>query len=94
MLSRPTQSVPGGFLLVFFGVLFLIASGLAGYAGYLVFYREVMEGNETVYSYRYLFLGSGLLLLLSVASIYWGIKLAIKVGPYDTRSPREPRLKF
>lgn len=38
--SRPTKSMHGGFLLVFFGILGWIYSLLAGYAAWLVWHRQ------------------------------------------------------
>lgn len=93
-MSRATQSVPGGFLFVFFGLFALIFSGLSGYAGWLVFQKEAMRGQETGYSYWMLFTGSGAGLILAFALICYGIRMARQVPPYDTRDPKEPSLKF
>lgn len=94
MLPTPTQSTPGGCLLVFFGLLSMLISGMAGYAGYLVHHREVVEHVDTGYSTLPLFGLCGVLLLIGAALVIWGTRLAWRVGAYDTRDPNEPRLKF
>ena len=94
MYLDPTQSTPGGFLFVFFGGLLLVAAGLSGYAGYLVYDNEVTQGIQTEYGYLQLFGITGVLIVAALALIWWGLKLALAVGPYDIRDPKEPALKF
>ena len=91
---RATQSVQGGFLFIVLGLFALIYSGLSGYAGWLVFQKEVIQGQQTEYDFRLLFGQSAIGLFLTVFLTYFGFKLSLKVPPYDTHDPKEPNLKF
>jgi len=81
-MQSPTKLLPGGFLLVFFGILGLVFTGLAGYAAWLAFHKEVIEKQVIPYHYGYL-LGAGIFgLITSVFLIYFGIKLSWEVPNY------------
>lgn len=89
-----TQSAPGGFLFVFFGLLAWVFAGLAGYVAWLVHQREEIQRQVTSYSY-------GLYCALSISGfltglllIVIGMKLALRTGAYDSRDPKEPSLKW
>ena len=91
---RATQSIPGGFLLIFFGLLAWAFAALAGYAGWLVYQREELLHEPTEYSYNlYFSMGAGGL-LVGVLLVYWGLKQAWRTPPYDTRDPNEPGFKW
>ncbi len=77
-MQSPTKLLPGGFLLVFFGLLGLVFTGLAGYAAWLAFHKEVIEKQVVSCSYGYL-LGAGIFgLIVSVLLIYFGIRLSLQ----------------
>jgi len=94
MPPSPTQSVPGGFLLVFFGTLSLIYSGLSAYAAWLVYHKEYIEKQPTEYSFIGLSLGALCGLLIATTLIYIGLRMAFYVGSYDTHDPKQPSVKF
>lgn len=94
MYPTPTQSVPGGFLLVFFGLLALVFAGLAGYAGWLACQTDDFTDAEKSKALWTFFGLSGTGLLIGISLISFGIRLAWKVGPYDNRDPKEPMLKW
>ncbi len=87
MLGPPPidRAVPSGCILGFFGVLALIFSGLSGWAGWRVFESEFMRHQDTAYSYGWLFAGSGAGLVAGAALLYYGGKLAMLTGAYETR---------
>lgn len=92
--SRPTKSMPGGFLLVFFGILGWIYALLAGYAAWLVWHRKFVEQHPVDPDPVHLILQSGAGFLIGLLLICWGLRLARSVPPYDTNDPKEPSLKF
>ena len=69
----------------FLGVLALIFSGLSGWAGWIVFEIEVNGHQDTAYSYGWLFAGSGAGFVAGAALLYYGGKLAMLTGAYETR---------
>ena len=94
MYAHPTQSVPGGFIFVFFGVLSWIYSGLAGYASWLVFHRHYIEHKPVDHNLSSLAFQTGIGFIVGLLLIYFGLRMASKVAPYDTRDPKEPFIKF
>ena len=89
-----SQSVPGGFLFVFFGVMSWVYSGLAGYASWLVFHKQLIEHKLVDHSLSSLVIQAVVGFIVGLLLIYFGLKLALKVAPYDTRDPKEPFIKF
>jgi ABC-type sulfate transport system permease component len=94
LLPSPTQSVPGGFLLVFFGVLFLVASALAGYASWLDYHKIYLEHQATEYSLTSLLLCFAATLVVGLGLVIFGLRMAMDTGPYNTHDPKEPGVKF
>lgn len=94
MLPRPTQSVPGGFLFVFFGLLAMVFTILAGYATWLIYQKEFIDQQPTEHNFLGWMLTTSLGLLTAIALIYFGLRMAYHTPPYDVRDPQEPRLKF
>jgi ABC-type sulfate transport system permease component len=94
MFEQPTQSTPGGFLLVFFGVLSWIVSGLAGYASWLIYQKRYIEHVKTEYSLTSVLVTSIVAFIIGIVLIVIGLRMAWSVGPYDTHDPKEPWLKF
>jgi hypothetical protein len=92
--NRPTKSMPGGFLLVFFGILGWIYSLLAGYAAWLVWHRQTSDHPVTDQDPMHLLLQSGSGFLIGLLLIWWGLRLARSVPPYDTNDPNEPSLRW
>jgi hypothetical protein len=92
--SSPTKSIPGGFLLVFFGILGWIYSLLAGYAALLVWQRQSAGHPVTDHDPMHLMLQSVSGFLIGLLLIWWGLRLARTVPPYDTNDPKEPTLKW
>jgi ABC-type sulfate transport system permease component len=90
----PTQSTPGGFLFVFFGVLFLVASALAGYAAWLDYHKIYIEHQVTAYSLTSLLVCFAATLVVGLGMVVFGLRMALQTGPYDTHDPKEPGLKF
>ncbi len=79
---------------MFFGLLALVFAGLAGYAGWLAYQTDFfadVEKPKAVWTFSGL---SGTGLLIGIGLIYFGIRLAWKVGPFDSRDPKEPMLKW
>jgi len=81
-------------LFVFFGVLVLVFSGLAGYASWLVWRKEHVEHQITDYSLTTLLICTGLSLIAAILLIGIGIRTASRTPPYDTHDPNQPNLKF
>jgi hypothetical protein len=94
MLPRPTQSVPGGFLFVFFGLLALVFSGLSAYASWLIYHRHYVEHQLTGCNLTSFLIATGLGLFCAIFLIYFGLRRAFRTSPYDTRDPKQPNLKF
>lgn len=91
--SGPTKSMPGGLLLVFFGILGWIYALLAGYAAWLVCQRE-SAGHPVDQDPMLLMLQSFGGFLLGLLLIWLGLRMARSVPPYDTNDPKEPSLKW
>lgn len=93
-MPHPTQSVPAGFLVVFFGMLALVFSGLCGYASWLVYQKEFIQHQPTDYSLTQLLLGTVGGLSVACTMIVLGLRMAYRTAPYDTRDPKQPNVKF
>jgi hypothetical protein len=94
MSVHPSQSTPAGCVAGFFGLLSLGVSGLSGYAAWLRFTATPeIQGSRAGHTALLVacclvaLLVGGLLLKL-------GLRWALAVGPYDTRDPKEPRMKW
>ena len=94
MLGSPTKSVPGGFLLVFFGLLALIFAGLAGYAGWLAYQTDFFTEAEKPKAVLTFCCISGTGLLVAILLGYCGLRMAAKVELYDPNDPKSPNLKW
>jgi len=93
MPLTPTQSVHGGFLVVFFGILAFLFSGLSAYVAWLV-YQKNQETQAIDYSSSsFVYASSGGFLLGLILTVI-GLRMAMKTGSYDTRDPKEPMIKF
>ena len=90
----PTQSTPGGFLFVFFGILSWIVSGLAGYASWLIYKKQYIQHMEVEYHLRPVLITAIVAFLVGLALIVIGIRMAWRTESYDTHDPKEPMLKF
>lgn len=93
-MPSPTQSVPGGFLLVFFGILALVFSGLCGYASWLVYQKECVQHQPTEYSLTQLLLLTAAGFVVACAMIAVGLRMAYRTAPCDTRHPAQPQVKW
>ena len=94
MFDQPTQSAPGGFLFVFFGVVSWILSGLAGYASWLIYHKKYIEHAKVDYNLAPVLVMSAVAFFVGMILIVIGLRMAWSVGAYDTRDPEEPWLKF
>lgn len=93
-MPSPTQSIPAGFLVVFFGILALLFSGFCGYASWLVYEKEQILHQTTEYSLTQLLLGTVVGFVLAGVMITLGLRMAYRTAPYDTRDPKQPHVKF
>lgn len=93
-MSRPSQSIPFGFLIVFFGLLAFVYSCVAGYVAWLVWSKPVAERLADHPSLVPLLARSGLGFMIALGLIWYGLHLALRTAPYDTRDPDEPSIKF
>jgi hypothetical protein len=93
-MPTPTQSVAGGFLFVLLGLLFLVGSPVAAYAGWVVYQKEAVGGQLTGKNCNLLFCWSGVSFLIALFLISFGIRLAWKVGQFDSHDPKEPHVKW
>jgi hypothetical protein len=93
-MPQPTQSVPGGFLVVFFGMLALVFSGLCGYASWLVYQKECVQHQSSEYSLTQLLLLTAGGFVVATSMITVGLRMAYRTAPYDTRDPEQPLVKF
>lgn len=94
MFEEVTQSTPGGFLFVFFGILSWAFSGLAGYASWLIYHKKYIEHLEVKYHLAPVLVASIVAFVVGLVLIIIGLRMAWSVEPYDTRDPKEPSLKF
>jgi hypothetical protein len=94
LYSKPTKSLPGGFLIVFFGLLAWIYALLAAYAAWLVWQHKFGEHRPVDQDPLHLILQSVAGFLIGLLLIWWGLRLANSVSPYDTNDPKEPTLKW
>ena len=92
--NRPTKSMPGGFLFVFFGILGWIYALLAGYAAWLVWQRQSAGHPVADQNPMHLMLQSVAAFLIGLLLIWWGLRMARSVPPYDYNDPKEPSLKY
>ncbi len=94
MFDQPTQSTPGGFLFVFFGILSWVISGLAGYASWLIYKKQYIQHIEVEYHLKSVLIVAIIAFLMGIILIIVGLRMAWRVGAYDTHDPKEPWLKF
>ncbi len=80
-------------MFVFFGLLGLVFSGLAGYASWLVWHKEYLEHQVTGYSLTSLLICTGLGFFAAVFLICFGLRMAFHTPPYDTHDPDQPNLE-
>lgn len=93
-MPTPTQSIQGGFLLVFFGVLSWIYSGIAVYGAWRVYHLVHVQNQTTEHSILSFLLRSAIAFAIGLVLLLVGFRMALRVAPYDTRDPKEPHLKF
>ena len=94
MFNQPTQSTPGGFLFVFFGMLSWVVSGLARYASWLIYKKQYIQHVEVEYHLRPVLITAIVAFLVGVALIVIGLRMAWRTESYDMHDPKEPWLKF
>ena len=92
-VSRPSQSVPGGFLLVFFGALLLIYSCLSTYAGWLAHAKPLAERLPNHPDPWPLVAGAVASFIVGMLLTWFGLRMALCTPAYDTRDPDEPSVK-
>jgi len=93
-MSRPTQSVPVGFLFVFFGVLLFVYSCLSTYAAWLAHTKPLAERLPNHPDVWPLVAGAAASFIVGVLLTWFGLRMALRTPYYDTRDPDEPSVKF
>ena len=80
--------------MVFFGILGWIYAILAGYAAWLVWQRQLSRHPLADQNPIHLLLQSVAGFLIGLLLMWWGLRMARSVAPYDTNDPKEPGFKW